>query len=75
MSATELAAQRYAFIQRVMALPDTEFQLIAQVLDGLLTGEDTLLEQLELRRLYDNQEQSRRIDKLISIFEKKIGQD
>ncbi len=69
MQTTKLAAQRYEFIQNIMALSDTQFQLVAIAMEKLLEGEDTLVKQLELRRIFDNQEQVERIDNVIDILE------
>ncbi|MGF1532117.1 MAG: hypothetical protein ACFCUI_00310 [Bernardetiaceae bacterium] len=52
-----------------MALSDTQFQLVAIAMEKLLEGEDTLVKQLELRRIFDNQEQVERIDNVIDILE------
>lgn len=69
MHTTELAAQRYEFIQNIMALPDSQFQLVALAMEKLLEGENTLVEQLELRRIFDNQQRAARIDNVIDILE------
>ncbi|MEM6299848.1 MAG: hypothetical protein AAF740_14255 [Bacteroidota bacterium] len=69
MVVTELAAQRYDFIQRITNLSDTQFQLLYQIFESFLRDEDALLEQLEIRRVFDNQHQHNRIDSVIDILE------
>jgi hypothetical protein len=68
MDSTQIAAQKFELINRIAAIPETQFEKLYAILNEVLTRQDSFVEDLNKRREYDNQQREDKINSVISIL-------
>lgn len=68
MDSVQIAAQKFELINRIVSLPETQFEKLYSMLNEVLTNQDFFIEELNKRREYDNQQREEKINSIISIL-------
>jgi hypothetical protein len=68
MDSIQIAAQKFELINRIVSLPETQFEKLYSMLNEVLTNQDFFVEELNTRREYDNEQREEKINSIISIL-------
>lgn len=68
MDSIQIAAQKFELINRIVSLPETQFEKLYSMLNEVLTNQDFFVEELNKRREYDNEQREEKINSIISIL-------